>query len=685
MMFNHDMLDWNLSRLARRLQEEEATPELRLAFANAQIAKARFHGGDDALYTEALNQARRVLHHEPGHPEALVVAALALVLLDRAEAAERYLQEARRLADDNPRLHMALGEAAMQRGAWDEAEAAYRACVKLAPESWEAHLLLGRLIAKRAAQAGPDTNPARDIEHAQYHLVRALSLGPSAHEEPAALFEVALLCLRTNKVADAQRLLTRLQTREGWRAQAWYHLGRVASRTGRYKKAILYFREHLSHAEEETAEVWSRIGACYLHEGEPARAREACHRALALDPYDVEARWYLGAALIAEGATADAIRVFREILELAPDHQEAFSELVRLRTLDQDLRWLRQAMRSETAVYDRLPVASWRHDPGKRADIPIDPRASTRARIQVLMRGLVRVDPDVATTMLECMDLTTDEGLRFVLWEGVLEMLARRKAESMTGALADPGVHFSAEAGRDVLTLAHLIDEDRLLAGLDIHVEDLKRAAVARHGAVDDVAALRQHIARERQSARAWQALLLLALASKRTATARNLLVRWTSDADDELRVPARAGLAMLGDTDAIAALRGIAAERQLEHLARLATRLVEGPSGPESAILVTDQDGLVCATCGRRGSQVAHMITGRGHAVCNVCMARAHERRPEIQTRDPELACALTGASLLDVEALYVYQGVPLSGAAIDMSVGHDEREFVLAWLATQ
>lgn len=689
-MFPHDKLDWNLSRLEKRLADGETDPDVRLAYAAACISRARFHGGGDSGYNDALTQARRVLHHEPGHPTALVIASLALVLLDRAEAAERYLEEARRTAGDDPRLHIAIGEAALQVGDSAAAETAFATATRLSPESWEGHLLLGRLLTQLARRAPPtDATAVRRTESAQYHLVRALQLGPSEPEQPPVLYDLATLCLRTGKVADGQRLLTRLLDHDAWRAEARYHLGRVAARTGKHKKAILYFRQHLSEASDERAEVWARIGACHLHLGEPHKAREACNRALALDPDDIEARWILGSALIAEGQPADAARAFREILEIAPDHQDAFSELVRLRAQEGDLRWLRQALRSETAVYDRLPATALRPDPrhasrGRQAPpTTIDPRSSTRHRVRTLVRGMGALDANAAATVLECLDLTTDEGLRFLLWDGALDLLARRRAGQVNEALAAPGRRYSVATGKDVLTLAHLIGEERLTVGLDVSEDDLRRAAVERHGPASDVGAHRTNIAAERQQARAWQGLLLLAIASKATPSARNLLVRWSSDADPELGVAARAGLAMTGDADATRALRGLAAEKQVDHLIRLASALGEQPNGPEPALLVTDRDDLVCATCGRRGGQVSHMIVGRGHAVCNVCMSTLHERRAELTTRDPELACALTGATLLDADALYVYQGTPISSACVEQSLGHEERETVAAWLA--
>ena len=704
-MLPHDKLDWNIRRLEAQVQGG-APPEPRLALARACLSRGRFHDGGAAWYNKALAQARRVLHRDPEHAEATVLAGLALVLLDRAEPAARHLEDALTRGARDPLLHLALGEQALRDGDEDTALRAYDTMCQLAPESWEAHLLLGRLLAARAlrtptpfgagepaplpgAAAPAGGPPRRAVEHAQYHLVRALMLQPAHAVEAGLVEDLALLCLRTDRVADAERLLHRLLDFPSHKARAHYHLGRVAARTGRHKRAIWSFRHYLDASPDHPADVWTRIAASNLHLGQAQRARDACGRALALEPSDIQARQVLGSALLALGLAEEAVRTFREILEIAPENADAFAAIVRMRARGADLGWLRAALRTEVGVYDRLPVHAIRREARTGRILDVDPRAATRARIQELIRSLGRVDTDVPRTVLSCLDLTTDEGLRFVLWEGVLELLARRRAEQVRGDLSRPGDTYRAAAGRDILTLAPLLAEEDLVQGLAVEEEDLRRAAVARHGPADDVVAYRATIAAERAEARAWQALLLLAIAAHRTPSARNLLVRWAADADDDLAFAARAGLAMCGDREAAQALEQAATAHDLGHLAGLVVSSARPVDGPRPAVLVSDRDDLTCSTCGRRGSQVAHVMTGPAHGgeagvcICSVCLATIHDRRDELRTRDPDIACAITGATLLDTEALYVYQGVPVSEAVVLDSLGHDERETVASFLA--
>ncbi len=145
--------------------------------------------------------------------------------------------------------------------------------------------------------------------------------------------------------------------------------------------------------------------------------------------------------------------------------------------------------------------------------------------------------------------------------------LGERHARELQGALDTPGRAYGAARAREVLSLAASIDEPGLTNGLQIGEADLKRAAVERYGQVADVSRHREHIDAERRDARAWQALLLLALGTHGTRSANALLVRWAADADVDLALAARIALGMAGDPDALETVRAKARSRGSEHL----------------------------------------------------------------------------------------------------------------------
>ena len=692
-MFPHQKLDWNLHRLEKRLAEAPEDVPAHLDYATACLSRAWFHEGGEPWFNKALTQARRVLQVDPSNPSALTVAGISLAQLDRLEPAARYLDEACKLDPERAEAHIGLALLHEANGDRREAIRELEAACRMAPESWEPHFLLGQMLARHAEKIG---SPQRLLERSQFHIVKALALDPAPAVLPSLLHDLGVRCLRGGRRNDAHKIFKRLLEHDKYKAKARYYLGLVLYHMGKYKNAITFLRQHLED-QPDNAQVWTRIGMAFLQLSEVEKAREACNRALAVEPGDLQARWTLGCALLEEGQPDEAIRMFRDILQDAPDHTPAFTELVNLRTQSRDVRWLRQALRAEVSIHDRLPIADEREATGptplssptplrdrrRTPMIRIAPRSTTRERIRVVLESMGRMDSDEVPTILEAMDLTTDEGLRFQLWESALDMLATRKAEDASERLKLPGAGYGAGAGREILVLAPFIPEPLLTRGLQVGEEDLKRAAVDRHGPARDVQLHRDNVDRERQEARAWQALLLLAIAAKQTRTGRNLLVRWASDADPELADAARAALAMYGDTQAADRLRERARARGAESLVDTLVREVSSPPTRSHPRPVSEDEDLCCSTCGRRSSEVDHMLAGGEAAVCDKCMMGIARDRRELETDDASISCGLCGNTSIESRGVYVYRGTPVCADCVDQSLGLLEREEVERYLA--
>lgn len=689
-MFPHDKLDWQISRLERRLEQAADDATTRLEIARACLSRAWFHEGGEVWFNKALTQARRVLQVDPASSAALVVAGAALVGLERLEPAARYLDEALKVAPERADVHLALGALHQVARERHQAVRELESACRLAPESWEAHWLLGRVLWERAQEVG-GTN--RLVERSQYHTMRALQLGASAALRPSALYHVGITCLHTGRFSDANKLFAELLEDDRYRARAQYYLGLVHYQLGKYKNAVLYLRQHLQHTPDNPR-VQARLGMCYLQLGEVSKAREACNRALAIDPTDLQARWTLGCALVEEGREDEAIRTFKSILETAPQHAPAFNELVRIRSRHKDVRWLRQALRTEVGSFDRLPLGGAARTDGETG--PVSFRAVVRERIGAILRALDTSDDQAVAAILEAMDLTTDEGLRFTLWEAALDHVAGRRARKLAGRLQEPGRGFSAEAGREALALAHVLPEPLLMRGLQLTEEDLRRAAVDRHGPAPDVADHRRNIDKERREARAWQALLLLAIATRGNRSSRNLLVRWASEADPDLADAARAALVLLGDEDVIEPLTRRARARGAGNLVQSMLTQISPPRARFRPRAISARDEIVrpsrtpgeardpvCATCGRRPGEANHLLAGGDAAVCDHCMSDIARDRRALQTEDPEIRCALCDKNTLEARAVYVHRAVPVCSDCLEHSLGLLEREAVDRWLA--
>lgn len=677
-LFPHQKLDWNLSRLEKRVDEARDDVDVRADYALACLSRALFHGGGEPWLNRALTQARRLLQQDPAHATAQVVAGLSLTSLDRLEAAEQHLAEAARKEPDAGLVHYAravwhqrarrVGDAS---GDGPQAVREVEAACRAAPDAWEPHLLLAELLWEKA-QAGGGPRSPRLVERSQFHAVRALECDPPGPQRAAMRYHLGITCLHAQRYPEANKLLTELLEDDVYRVRAQYYLGLVNYHTGRYKNAVLYLRQHLEHAPE-AARVHARIAMAYLQLGEVVKAREACNRAIAIDPGDLSARWTLGSALVEEGREEEAMKTFKAILEDAPEHAPAFTELVRLRARRGDTSWLQTALRAEVKGFDRLPLVA----EGRR------PRDATRDRIATLVSAVARDESDGIRAVLESLDLTTDESLRFLLWEAALDQLSAQRARALAKKLEEPGRHYSSELGREVLVLARSLPEELLVRALELSDEDLRRAAVERHGPTRDVTDHRKAIDRERREARAWQALLLLSIASHGNRSSRALLVRWADEADEDLADAARAALVMLGDADALEKLRKRARGRGSAHLLDAMTAQLVPSSARMAVRPLAEGEDRTCRTCGRRSSEAAHMMVGGDTAICNVCLTEIARSRREIETDDPDRTCALSGRSTFETTAMYLFHDVAVSREVVDQGLGLLERESVDRWLA--
>jgi tetratricopeptide (TPR) repeat protein len=698
-MFPHQKLDWNLRRLEKRTEEAPDDAAARVELASASASKAMFHEGGEVWFNKALTHARRVLQSDPTNAAALVVAGLSLVELDRLDPAERHLDEAQKLANERGDTHLALGLLLQKKGDRGGALRELELACRLAPDAWEAHATLGRMLGERAEHADDPAMSKRLTERSQFHVIRALQLGPSPSQTPPLLLDLGLSTLRAGRLDEAHRIFQRLLEHDKYKSKARQYLGMTLYHLGKYKNAILFLRQHLED-RPDAAPIWARIGMCHLHLGEVEKAREACNRALAIEPDDLQAKWTLGCALLEEGKTDDAVRLFRDILHEAPDHLPAYRELVQLRVQDRDQRWLIAALRSEVAQYDRLPLraAGAERKRDRRAPVPeVQPRRFVRERVKAVIRGLgeledarrtkgetVAPEDELIRVLLDAMDLCTDEGLRFLLWDAALEAMASGRAQKVADKLKEPGRGYGAAAGRDALVLASILPEPLLVRGLQIEEDDLKRAAVDRHGPAKDVAGHRSNVDRERQEARAWQALLLLGVAVRGTRSGKNLLMRWASDADQDLADAARAGLAMHGDQGAIDRLRERARPRGAEHLV---DALVAWNSPSEQRFQVhpvSDDEVAVCTCCGKRAGEVAHLIAGENAVLCTNCATQIARERRELTQEDPNLGCELCGRTNLEARAVYLFHDTVVCATCVDYTLGLLEREEIDRYLAT-
>jgi tetratricopeptide (TPR) repeat protein len=692
-LFPHQKLEWNIKRLKEELESKgtdsskqtlsdlagaaeriaeggpgDADDGKRLELARNLLSRSIFHGGGEQPAGEALHLCRKILAHDPQNVEALTLAGMALLGMNRPEGAQKHLDQAVDLDAERPDLRLCLGILERDKGDRGQAVRQLEFACRSAPDSWETNLFLGRALADLAK---PQGNPRRLIERSQYHLIKALQLEPPPDVLSALLKDVGISCLLTGRYREAEKFFTRLREHETYAASARYFLGQVAYNLGKYHNAIQHYRQVLTNRSDDS-KVLARMGMAWFQLGEHARAREACQQALLLDPQNLPARHALGCTLLEEGETAEALKVFRETLKDHPEHLPSYIEMVRTRRGGGDDAWLVQALQHEVGAYDRLPHGG-----------SIDARAATRERIQVVLDELRPMGTMVVPSVLSAIDRTQDEGLRFLLWEAALQLAQTSAADTVSQKLKAPGEAYGIDLGIEALTVASALPDPVLTGGLVIEEDDLKRNAVNRHGPSSDVTKHRQRVDEERVQARGYQALLLLALATRRSASGKGILRKWAEKADPDLAVAAWTGLAIYGDADAAGQLVSRAATRGATPLVETLLGLVTPPRTVEIAAGPRDGTSTRCATCGRTQAEVDHLMVGGRTVVCDRCVLRISQHRRSLPAPDGAV-CDLCGRGPFEVSGLYAYNGTHVCSACTERSLGLLEREEVERYLAT-
>jgi tetratricopeptide (TPR) repeat protein len=664
----HAKLDWTVSKLEETVFEQPENLDARLDLSRCLLSRGWMHAGGDTDCSAALAGARRVLQDDPTVVEALVIAGAALVGMDRPEAAEKYLTQAIAADADRPDLNLALGALAGALGESGRAVRFYEVACRAAPDAWETHLLLGRALLLFSRTQ----DPRRLVERASYHFVRAMRLEPTPDQHPRLLRDMGICCMMTGRSKEAQRFFIRLRENPDHAAMAKFHLGQVAYEAGKYNNAVQHFRAYLRERPDD-CNVLARMAMAFFQMGDFNKARAACNQALLVDPEHLQARYALGCTLLEEGDAAEATKVFRETLADHPEHMPSYVEMVRTRRHTQDASWLVNALQTEVGTFDRLP-------PGGK----VDSRGVTRQRISTVLEELHDVGPSMLATVLGSIDRTQDEGLRFQLWESACTMVLGAVADAAASRLREPSNHYGPGLGLEALSAAAVLPESVLTAGLKLDEADLKKAAVDRHAPADDVGAHRENIATERKRARAYQALLLLAIGVRRSTSGKALLARWAVDADSDLAAAAWAGLAMYGEPIATAKLAATAKDTGANAQVERFLSYVVPPTKSAAPQKVEQADSTRCSTCGRCSSEVGYMMSGSNAVICDHCVIQIGQHRKSLLA-DEHATCSLCRRSHFEARGVYTYNGVEICSECLDLSLGQLEREevdrFLAAW----
>ena len=206
-----------LDRFETALQKTPDQPDLLYYVARTHAELARLTG-------------ERLQKLHPGSPRAQQLQAEAAAVTGDRERARRLYEAALGQRPDLTGVHLALGELFLSAGDYSQAEPHFRAEAELRPGSPEAAYKLGLVLLNlgrkdealteltRANQLAPDMPEillelarallaAGRLEEAEGRLQRLLQLEPASDLARAAHFQLAQICRRTGRDAQAKQHL----------------------------------------------------------------------------------------------------------------------------------------------------------------------------------------------------------------------------------------------------------------------------------------------------------------------------------------------------------------------------------------------------------------------------------------------------------------------------------------------
>jgi tetratricopeptide (TPR) repeat protein len=278
------------------LAELSRGTSMHLFNAGAALATGRI---DDAI-----SEYRQALAKDPDNVQAAQGLAGALARDGQLEAAVTAYRRTFELAPEDPATRSDLGMLLLASGRLDEAARELTTAVALAPDFAPAHAHLAALYARTGRFA-----EALDA------LERLLALRP---EDLDARRQRAVVLLEVSREGEAIAALEALAAADPADAASRLHLGRALAVRGEAERARQAFGEVLVAAGDNSAlAARAHLGLARLRTGDEAlRHLEA---AVAAAPAWAEARYELGAALLAAGRAADAVVAFERAVQLAPE------------------------------------------------------------------------------------------------------------------------------------------------------------------------------------------------------------------------------------------------------------------------------------------------------------------------------------------------------------------------------
>ncbi|HPQ65347.1 MAG TPA: tetratricopeptide repeat protein [bacterium] len=278
---------------------------------------------------EAALDFREAVRLAPEDPAPRIDLGVTLARLNILEDAETALREALALAPREPRALYNLGLVYEKMGRMEEAENSLRQSAALRPGFAPAYLALGNV----REDLGDDEGAL-----AEYRNAAAMN-----RELDEAWLLAAAICLRQNRLNEAEHLYGKLLEMRPGHPEASLRLGEIAVRKGEYPRAREFLLAVVGSGTAD-ARVYDLLGLTQERSGEPETAAKSFQLAVDQEPGNPDYLLHRGRNLLDLENSNQAL----EYLEKASAAREGDPEILyflgRARFLEEDLPGARKAL-----------------------------------------------------------------------------------------------------------------------------------------------------------------------------------------------------------------------------------------------------------------------------------------------------------------------------------------------------
>jgi cellulose synthase operon protein C len=261
--------------------------------------------------------------------EATVGAAQALLLLERASDAMTRIGPLSTQFAKDPVVTLWQGHTLEALEKWDEAEAAFRKTIELAPESFGGYVALSQLLFKRSrpeegarvlAEATGKVKDSAEVrrmlgysELTRNHLPEAIHHFEAAlrfdENDAGALLGMTTAQRKSGNLGVAEKTLAKLEKIEPTFAGLTLERGQLLESRGDYASAAAAYKQALEARPHDT-DLKLRLGAALVTAGRLEEAEAILPEVLKERPTSAEAEHFVGRVLLAKKETAQAVQHF---------------------------------------------------------------------------------------------------------------------------------------------------------------------------------------------------------------------------------------------------------------------------------------------------------------------------------------------------------------------------------------